>query len=83
MTQTNPADRSWFARECAEQDKRYAGIVAEMDALAEDREQWISEFLERVKARGFHWHSDQLQAVPDDQMTAITARRPARARVCY
>ena len=53
----SPKVRAWIRREIREQNERYRKIVAEMDALEPQREQWIQEFFERIQTRGFSVHA--------------------------
>jgi hypothetical protein len=44
---------AWLKENVAEQKKRYAAIVKEMDELAPQREKWVAEFLQIVQTYGF------------------------------
>jgi hypothetical protein len=47
----------------AEQKKRYAAIVKEMDELERDREKWYAEFLRIVSTKGWNVNGDQRMVV--------------------
>lgn len=44
---------AWLKENVAEQKKRYAAIVKEMDELAPEREKWVAEFLKIIQTYGF------------------------------
>jgi len=52
-------ERQWLAQEIAEQQVRYDGIVAAMEALAPQRDVWYAEFLQRIQERGYNTDGDQ------------------------
>jgi hypothetical protein len=56
--------QAWFKENVAEQKKRYAAIVREMDSLEKDRERWYAEFLRIVQTRGFNANGDQRVVIP-------------------
>lgn len=56
--------QAWFKENVAEQKKRYAAIVKEMDALERDREKWYAEFLRIIQTRGFNANGDQRVVIP-------------------
>lgn len=59
--------QKWLEEEIAEQEERYKKIVAEMQALNDQREQWYQEFLERIQKYGFNMDGDQRVPIsPDD-----------------
>lgn len=53
----------WFKENVAEQKKRYAAIVKEMDELERDREKWYAEFLRIVSTKGWNVNGDQRMVV--------------------
>jgi len=65
---------AWIEREVAEQQERYAAIVAEMDGIDDDRERWISEFLQRIQSRGYNVHADILRQIRPEELP----KRPDR-----
>ncbi len=59
--------RKWLEEEIAEQQARYEKIVADMEALNEQREQWYAEFLERIQTYGFNEDGDRrVKIKPED-----------------
>ena len=58
----------WIRDEAAEQDKRYAQIIQEMDDLSEERDVWVEKFFERIQTRGFNVHYDNRRQIPDDEL---------------
>ncbi len=57
----------WLEEEIAEQEARYEKIVAEMEAMDEQREQWYAEFLERIQTLGFNEDGDmRVKIKPED-----------------
>jgi hypothetical protein len=50
--------QDWVAANIAEQTERYAAIVAEQDALAPQREQWVAAFLRAIQTTGFNVSGD-------------------------
>ncbi len=67
--------REWIDREVEEQLARYREIVAEMDALADERERWVAEFLGRIQTRGYNVHADILRKIRPEELP----KRPDRA----
>lgn len=49
----------WLEEEIAEQQARYEKIVADMEAIAEQRERWYAEFLDRIQTQGFNEDGDR------------------------
>jgi hypothetical protein len=60
--------QAWFKENVAEQKKRYAAIVKEMDELENDREKWYAEFLRIVSTRGWNVNGDQRMVVPASKL---------------
>ena len=59
--------QKWLEEEIAEQQARYEKIVADMEALNEQREQWYAEFLERIQTYGFNEDGDRrVKIKPED-----------------
>ena len=59
-----PDAQAWFKENVAEQKKRYAAIVREMDSIEKDREKWYAEFLRIIQTRGFNANGDQRVVIP-------------------
>lgn len=53
-----PAVERWLSEEVREQQARYEKIVAAMEAMEPQREQWYAEFLARIQTRGFNVDGD-------------------------
>lgn len=56
--------QAWFKENVAEQKRRYAEIVKEMDSIERDREKWYAEFLRIIQTRGFNANGDQRVVIP-------------------
>jgi hypothetical protein len=56
--------QAWFKENVAEQKKRYAAIVKEMNSLERDREKWYAEFLQIIQTKGFNANGDQRVVIP-------------------
>jgi hypothetical protein len=56
--------QAWFKENVAEQKRRYAEIVKEMDSIERDREKWYAEFLRIIQTRGFNTNGDQRMVIP-------------------
>jgi hypothetical protein len=56
--------QAWFKENVAEQKKRYAAIVKEMDSIGRDREKWYAEFLRIIQTKGFNANGDQRVVIP-------------------
>ncbi len=54
----NRAVQKWLQEEIKEQQARYKKIVAEMEALAPERDKWVEDFLQHIQTRGFNMHAD-------------------------
>ena len=55
--------QAWLKENVADQKKRYAAIVKEMDGLEKDREKWYAEFLRIVSTKGWNVNGDQRMVV--------------------
>ena len=58
----------WLKEEIVEQQARYEKIVADMEALSEQREQWYAEFLERIQTYGFNEDGDRRVKISADDI---------------
>lgn len=58
----------WLAEEIAEQQARYEKIVADMEAINEQREQWYAEFIERIQTVGFNEDGDRRVKIKSDDI---------------
>jgi hypothetical protein len=63
-----PDAQAWFKENVAEQKKRYAAIVKEMDGIEKDREKWYAEFLRIVSTKGWNVNGDQRVAVAANKL---------------
>jgi hypothetical protein len=72
--------QAWLKQEWKEQQERYKKIVAEMEALAPQREQWIEEFYQRIQTRGFNVHADIRRKIKPEE---IPSRPKRKRRVVY
>ena len=61
-------EKNWVEEELIEQIKRYELIVKQMDDLTDEREKWVSHFLDRIQSRGFHWHAENKKVIPKDEI---------------
>jgi len=75
-----PAVKAWLKQELKEQQGRYKKIVADMQALAPQREQWIKEFFERLQTRGFSVHAGIRRKIQSEE---IPQRPKRKLRVVY
>jgi len=72
--------QAWFRENVAEQKRRYAAIVEEMDSIARDREKWYAEFLRIIQTRGFNANGDQRVVIP----AKLVPKKPkGRSRVVF
>ena len=71
---------AWLEEEIAEQQARYEKIVADMEALNEQREQWYAEFLERIQTVGFNEDGDRRVKIKADD---VPVRPDAPHKVVY
>ncbi|MDP6415648.1 MAG: hypothetical protein QGG54_11590 [Gammaproteobacteria bacterium] len=62
------AEQQWMDENLAEQSLRHEDIVAAMEALAAEREGWVSAFLERIQTRGFNYNCDALRKIEADEL---------------
>jgi len=72
--------QAWLRDNIAEQKKRYAAIVKEMDALEKDREKWYAEFLRIIQTRGFNANGDQRVVIPS---RLIPKKPKGRSKVVF
>ncbi|MER3426663.1 MAG: hypothetical protein C4334_00985 [Pyrinomonas sp.] len=64
----------WKEEERRAQAERYKRIVADMEALAPERDRWVEEFFERIQTRGWSFHAGMRRRIPRDQIP----KRPDR-----
>jgi len=61
--------QAWIDQEVAEQLERYAGIAQAMNIdIAEQREEWIAAFYERITTTGFNWHADNKKIIKKEEL---------------
>ena len=60
--------RRWLEENLARQADRKEQIHADMEALSDQRDIWIDEFLQRLQTRGFNYNCDALRKIPGDEM---------------
>ena len=56
--------QAWLKTNVADQKKRYAAIVKEMNSLSRDREKWYADFLRIVQTKGYNINGDQRVVIP-------------------
>ena len=64
----SPEEEAWLEAEIAEQEARFRRIENQMNELAETRERWYAEFLDRVSTIGFNVDGDDKMVIPRDQL---------------
>lgn len=72
--------QAWFKENVADQKKRYAAIVKEMDSLERDRQKWYAEFLRIVQTKGFNFNGDQRRVIPAKE---IPKKPKGRSKVVF
>ena len=55
----------WLEEEISEQIERYKKIVAHMEEISEERDQWYEDFFNRIKYQGFNADGDNRVKIPD------------------
>ena len=58
----------WLEEEISEQIERYKKIVAHMEEISEERDQWYEEFFFRIKNQGFNADGDNRIKIADDDL---------------
>ena len=67
--QRDPDVQSWIDTEVAEQRIRYEQIAHAMNVeLADQREEWIAAFYERISTTGFYWHADNKRIIKKEDL---------------
>jgi hypothetical protein len=61
-------ERDWIAKNAAAQRERHEKIVAEMEALAPQRDEWIDGFFGRIQTRGFNHNGDARTKIDKDEL---------------
>ena len=74
--------QEWLAAELAEQQRRYAGIVAEMAAATPAREQAYAGFVEIIQRKGFNVTGDVRRVIPQEEVPG-QPDRPDAMRVVW
>ncbi len=73
---------AWLQEEIADQQRRYASIVAEQAANTAQREIWYSQFLEIIQTRGFYVTGDVRRLVSKEELPP-KPDRPDAMRVVW
>ena len=55
---------AWLKENVAEQKKRYAAIVKEMNGIGAQREKWYADFLKIISTKGFNVNGDMRVVIP-------------------
>jgi len=74
--------QNWLEQEARSQEDRYKEIVAEMDGIEGDREQWYAEFLEIIQTKGFSVTGDERRAISKEELPE-KPDRPDAMRVVW
>jgi len=67
--------QAWVDREVAEQERRYAKIVRQMEALEPRRRKWIEEFYQRIQERGYCVHADIRRKIKPEEIPPLPEGR--------
>ena len=67
----------WIEDECAQQVKRRAAIVEEMESIQDKRDGWVAEFLKFVQVRGFYLTGDMRVKIPAEDIPKKPKRKDA------
>ena len=67
----------WIEDECAQQVKRHAAIVEEMESIQDKRDGWVAEFLKFVQVRGFYLTGDMRVKIPAEDIPMKPKRKDA------
>ncbi|MEC9375031.1 MAG: hypothetical protein VYA80_01515 [Pseudomonadota bacterium] len=66
--QHNTEQQEWLDVNLKKQNQRYDQIVSNMDALSEQRDSWIKDFLFRIQNYGFNYNCDAKRKIPDSEL---------------
>jgi hypothetical protein len=67
--------QAWIDREVGEQERRYAKIVRQMEALEPQRRKWIGEFYRRIQTRGYCVHADIRRKIRAEEIPPLPEGR--------
>ncbi|NCG11120.1 MAG: hypothetical protein GWP33_08580 [Alphaproteobacteria bacterium] len=67
----------WIEDECAQQVKRHATIVEEMESIQDKRDGWVAEFLKFVQVRGCYVTGDMRVKIPAEDIPKKPKRKDA------
>jgi hypothetical protein len=73
---------AWLQEEISDQQRRYAGIVAEQEGNNAQRESWYAQFLEIIQTRGFYVTGDVRRLVSKEELPP-KPDRPDAMRVVW
>ena len=68
MPPVDDAQRDWLEDNRVRQVARHQQIVADMDALSEQRDEWIDGFLERIQTYGFNYNCDLKRNIKAEEL---------------
>lgn len=60
--------QAWIDARAQEQRERHAQIVADMEAMSQQRDEWIEGFIERIQTMGFNYNCDAKRLIPEDEV---------------
>jgi hypothetical protein len=60
--------QAWIDACAQEQRERHAQIVADMEAMSQQRDEWIEGFIERIQTMGFNYNCDAKRLIPEDEV---------------
>jgi hypothetical protein len=70
------AVEQWLKTEAREQKARYKQIAQAMNVeIADERDQWVAAFLERIQTRGFNVHADNRRKVKPEEIPTKPKRK--------
>jgi hypothetical protein len=72
--------QAWLRENVAEQKKRYAAIVKEMNGIGAQREKWYADFLKIVSTKGFNVNGDMRVVIPSK---SLPKKPKARSKVVF
>jgi len=67
---------AWLRKEISEQKARHRQIEHEQHVvLAQKRDRWVDDFLERIQTRGYHVHFNVMRKIRPDEIPAKPRRK--------
>jgi hypothetical protein len=68
LPELDEEQQEWLSRNAEVQRARQSQIIANMDAIQAERDQWVAAFIERIQTLGFNYNCDEKRRIAADEL---------------